>query len=215
MGPAVSTRERIIDTAIQLFNDEGTGPVSTNHIARALGISPGNLYYHFRNKEEVIRAIYARLRLIWEAAVSVPADRPPTLADLEKIIGDHFRIVWDYRFFYREMPALVHHDSELDAAYQVVRKAGLANVEGLLRIFVHEGVLAVDDQDAVLPELARIIWILADFWLPFEELGSESPSGMVLTRGSALILRVLRPYFTPATEAAFAAADLRHGGSDP
>jgi len=210
----MSTRERIIDTAIELFNREGTAAVSTNHIARALGISPGNLYYHFRNKEEIIRAIYARLRPIWERAVSVPTDRPPTLVDLERIINEHFRILWDYRFYYREMPALLRRDGELNAAYQQVRQAGLANVEGLLRIFAHEGVLIVADPDDTLPELARIIWILADFWLPFEELGEENVAGVHLERGSALILRVLRPYFSPATEAAYLERH-RHRGSDP
>jgi AcrR family transcriptional regulator len=211
----MSTRERIIETAIELFNQEGTAAVSTNHIARALGISPGNLYYHFRNKEEIIRAIYARLRPTWEEAVSIPTEHPPTLLDLERIINQHFRIVWDYRFYYREMPALLRRDAELNAAYQEVRRGGLANVEGLLRIFTQVGVLIVADPDETLPELARIIWILADFWLPFEELGEESATGVQLARGSALILRVLRPYFAPATEADYLERMQRHLGSDP
>lgn len=191
----MSTRERIIDTAVALFNSEGTATVSTNHIAKAAGISPGNLYYHFRNKEEIIRAIYARLRPIWEATVSVPTDRVPTLADLERIIDDHFRILWDYRFFYREMPALLRRDPELLASYHEVREAGLANVEGLLRIFTQVGVLHVPDPDQALPELARIIWILADFWFPFAELDRLTGAEVDLREGRALILRVLSPYY--------------------
>ncbi len=191
----MSTRERIIDTAVTLFNEEGTSAVSTNHIAKALGISPGNLYYHFRNKEAIIRAIYARLRPIWEATVSVPTDRVPTLADLERIIDDHFRILWEYRFFYREMPALLRRDPELLASYHEVREAGLANVEGLLRIFTQVGVLNVPDPDQSLPELARIIWILADFWFPFAELDRLTGEQVDLQEGRALILRVLSPYY--------------------
>jgi AcrR family transcriptional regulator len=53
----MSTRDRIIETAVNLFNDCGTRRITTNHIARAAGISPGNLYYYFRNKEEIIRAV--------------------------------------------------------------------------------------------------------------------------------------------------------------
>ena len=191
----MSTRERIIDTAVALFNEEGTAAVSTNHIAKAAGISPGNLYYHFRNKEEIIRAIYARLRPIWESTVSVPTDRLPTLADLERIIDDHFRILWEYRFFYREMPALLRRDPELLASYHEVREAGLANVEGLLRVFTQVGVLDVPDPDQALPELARIIWILADFWFPFAELDRLSGQQVDLREGRALILRVLSPYY--------------------
>src|SRR5215210_3147598 len=100
----MGTRDRIIDTAIRLFNEQGTGPVSTNHLAAALGISPGNLYYHFRNKEEIVRAVYARLRPAWVAAMALPADRPPTVADLRRLLEANARIVWDYRFYYRELP---------------------------------------------------------------------------------------------------------------
>jgi AcrR family transcriptional regulator len=215
----VETRERIIDTAIRLFNEEGMGPVSTNHIARALGISPGNLYYHFRNKEEIIRAIYARLRPMWEAAIATPSDRPPVLADLLRIITEHFRIVWEYRFYYRELPALMRRDPDLARQYQEVREAGLANVEAILRHFTAAGVLAVAEPDTALPELARVCWLLlADFWLPFAELGEDPLTPAALRQGSDLILRVLRPYLTPAALADLArlerdARDLRGASS--
>ncbi|MCF2152020.1 TetR/AcrR family transcriptional regulator [Desmonostoc muscorum LEGE 12446] len=51
------TKSRIIETAIELFNQHGTQTISTNHIADSMGISPENLYYHFKNKQEIIRII--------------------------------------------------------------------------------------------------------------------------------------------------------------
>jgi AcrR family transcriptional regulator len=200
----MQTRERIIDTAIALFNEAGTGPVTTNHIAQAMGISPGNLYYHFRNKEAIVRAIYARLRPAWEAASALPSDRPPTVADLQAILSRHFRIVWDYRFYYRELPALLRRDPELAREYREVRRAGLANIETLLRHLVDAGILIVPDADAALPELAQICWVLADFWLPFAELGDDPVGPAELDREVALILRVLHPYVATATEAEIA-----------
>jgi AcrR family transcriptional regulator len=200
----MQTRERIIDTAIALFNEAGTGPVTTNHIAQAMGISPGNLYYHFRNKEAIVRAIYARLRPAWEAASALPSDRPPIVADLQAILSRHFRIVWDYRFYYRELPALLRRDPELAREYREVRRAGLANIEALLRHLVDAGILIVPDPDVTLPELAQICWVLADFWLPFAELGDDPVGPAELDRGVALILRVLHPYVATATEAEIA-----------
>jgi AcrR family transcriptional regulator len=194
-------RERIIDTAIALFNEQGTGRVSTNHIAQATGISPGNLYYHFRNKEAIIRAIYARLRPAWEAASALPAGQPPTVIDLRRILSEHARLVWAYRFYYRELPALLQRDPELAREYREVRRAALTNIETLLRQFIEAGVLVVPDADAALSELAQVIWVLADFWLPFAELGDDPVGPDDLDRGITLILRVLSPYFTAATEA--------------
>ena len=53
----VRTKDKIITTAIKLFTLHGTQAISTNHIAKEMGISPGNLYYHFRNKNDIIRSI--------------------------------------------------------------------------------------------------------------------------------------------------------------
>lgn len=189
----MSTREQILDTAIRLFNEEGTGPVSTNHIARALGISPGNLYYHFRNKEAIIRAIFARLRPEWEAAFQLPADRPATLADAGELLDRHFAIVWAYRFYYRELPALLRQDAELAAAYREVRQAGLLGVEALLAEFAAGGEMTIPPEH--LPGLARNIWLMADGWLPFAELGEDSAT-VDLRQGRSQILLLLEPYLT-------------------
>lgn len=200
----MTTRDRIIDAAISLFNEQGTGPVSTNHIATAMGISPGNLYYHFRHKEEIIRAIYARLRPAWSAAMALPADRPPTMAALRRLLEANARIVWDYRFYYRELPELMRRDPELATVYRAVRRAGLANVEALLHSLVAAGLLRAPDDPAALPELARICWLLADFWLSFEELGDAPLGPDDVNRGVAPILRVLHPCLTPAARAELA-----------
>ena len=103
----MKTRERILATALCLFNESGTAPVSTNHIAEALGISPGNLYYHFRNKEEIIRALFEQQFARWDADYAFPDDRLPNLDDLQQLVRATFVTAWEYRFMYRELIALL------------------------------------------------------------------------------------------------------------
>src|SRR5215211_5884456 len=103
----MNTHERILATALRLFNESGTAPVSTNHIAAALGISPGNLYYHFRNKEEIIRALFEQQFARWDEVYALPEDRMPTLADLQQLVRISFITAWEYRFMYRELIALL------------------------------------------------------------------------------------------------------------
>jgi AcrR family transcriptional regulator len=62
----MSTRSSILDAALELFNDRGKAAVSTNHIAAALDIGPGNLYYHFRIKQDIIQALFERLFAAWD-----------------------------------------------------------------------------------------------------------------------------------------------------
>jgi AcrR family transcriptional regulator len=70
-------RERILDVALELLNDAGTGPISTNHIAAAAGISPGNLYCHFRNKEQIVQTLFERLFETYERVFVLPELRAP------------------------------------------------------------------------------------------------------------------------------------------
>ncbi len=108
----MSTREKILDTALRLFNREGTADVSTNHIAEACGISPGNLYYHFRNKQEIISELFQRLYAIWDKGLPMPQNRTPRLDDLRTVVEANYQVIWQYRFAYRELVALLRQDSE-------------------------------------------------------------------------------------------------------
>lgn len=190
--PKTTTPDRILTAALQLFNERGTAAVSTNHIADAAGISPGNLYYHFRNKEEIIRAIFARLSELWQAAAALPADTPPGITDLMRIVQSYFDILHEYPFYYREMPALVQKDEVMAEQYRAMRQQGLANVEALLKYFATAGVLNLPSDPRAPGELARICWMLVDFWLPFAEMDNTE----VTPTANALILRLMQPYLT-------------------
>src|SRR3712207_9158129 len=96
------TRGGVVEAAVRLFNERGTAEVSTNHIAEAAGISPGNLYYHFRNKEEIIRAAFDRVDAHWEASYALPRGRPPALEDLRVAVEETYAGLWEYRFFRSE-----------------------------------------------------------------------------------------------------------------
>ena len=192
----MSTKERIVTIAVQLFNESGTGAISTNHIAEALGISPGNLYYHYRNKEQIIRAILERMIAAWGELFTLPDDRAPALADLQHMFKGNFAVLWDYRFFYRELIALMQRDPELKRRYQVVRQQGFANIDGMFRRFAAAGLIRVPDDPTVVPNLASICWIIGDFWLPFVELDGELVGPERAQEGVNLMMQVLRPYLT-------------------
>ena len=190
----MSTRERILDTALRLFNETGTAAVSTNHIAQALGISPGNLYYHFRNKEEIIRALFERLFALWDEGGSLPADRPATLEDLQQVVGGSYSLLWEYRFVYRELVALLRHDELLRRRWLEVRVRGFEGFFALIDAFRAAGVLRLPDDPAVLPRLAELVWLISEFWLARVEVSGETVDLARMDHGVALILQVLDPF---------------------
>lgn len=190
------TRDLVVRAAVRLFNERGTAAVSTNHIAEEAGISPGNLYYHFRDKEEIIRAIFGRIDAHWREAYALPVDRVPSLDDVLAVVEETFSGLWEYRFFYRELGALTRRDRELARSFRELRSRGLEGTEALLRGFVEAGVLEDPEDPAALPELARVLMLVAEFWLPFEETGDETMDQGRVREGVGLMMRVLEPRLT-------------------
>jgi AcrR family transcriptional regulator len=190
----MSTSEKILDTALRLFNKSGTAEVSTNHIAEAAGISPGNLYYHFRNKQEIIRGLFQRLNSIWEAYQPLPQDRVPVLEDLKTVIEANYQIIWQYRFAYRELVALLRQDAILRAEFLAVRQRGYEGFHQLLFAFADTGIFDLPDDPQAIHELQEICWLISEFWLTNLEVNGRNVDDAEMQQGVKLMLRVLQPY---------------------
>ena len=100
---ARQTRQRILDASLMMFNAQGEPNVTTNHIADELEISPGNLYYHFRNKDDIIEQLFAVYEQRMDAALVAPSGRLPGLEDVWLQLHLVFECIWDYRFLYRDL----------------------------------------------------------------------------------------------------------------
>ncbi|WP_309708228.1 TetR/AcrR family transcriptional regulator [Armatimonas sp.] len=193
MGNRKATREHILEIALRLFNEQGCHATTTNHIAEAAGLSVGNLYYHFKNKEEIVRALYERLSADTQAAFVLPTDRLPDLTDLERLMRVNFTILWEYRFFYREIMALLQRDPQLAAQYRALRERGFQNFTVLFQQFHASGIFRPATTTEI-DQLAEICWILSEFYLPFVEIGGEAPNPAHLDHGVVLLRQALTPY---------------------
>jgi AcrR family transcriptional regulator len=189
------TKSRILDAALALFNERGTDSVTTNHIAEALGMSPGNLYYHYRNKTEIVRGLFARIQGEWAENYAVPPATLPSVSTMEGMLAGNFDIQARYRFFFRDLTLLLNADPELAAAYRANREQGLSNTKFLITLFTDAGVLnRVGDPEA-LDDLAQLLWLVGDFWLVFKDTGGAEFSTADSDQGVRLFRRILTPYF--------------------
>ena len=191
----MKTRDKIIDTAIKLFNEQGTRAVSTNHIATAIGISPGNLYYHFRNKEDIIRAIFEQMDAYgFEQYQSIlNTYQPGSIKAMEQTFIMIQEYNWRYRFFKRELTALIMNDPELKERFHATNSQML----GMIRYTIDSGIAngsikAMTDTEK--GNFADAIWLVALFWLNYLEVGGEEVNDSTLRRGSDVLRTVLQPY---------------------
>ena len=190
----MSNRERVLESALSLFNEQGTGAVSTNHIAEAAGISPGNLYYHFRNKEEIVRALFERLFASWDEAFQLPVDRAPSLTDLDAMITANYQLIWEYRFAYREQAALLRNDPELHERYLAIRQRGYDGFAALVDAFADAGVISRSIDPQELKILTELCWIVSEQWPLNLELSGRPFDEDGIMEGAALMHWIIYRY---------------------
>ncbi|MDC0662256.1 TetR/AcrR family transcriptional regulator [Marinobacter sp. SS21] len=197
----MKTRDKIILASLELFNERGERNVTTNHIAAHLAISPGNLYYHFRNKSDIIYEIFLEYEKLVDYYLQIPDDRELTIEDMKFYLESVFNGLWSYRFFHRDLEFLLDSDQRLRQDYREFTNRCL---DAINRIFV--GLAAAGMIQAPSDELRRAmslnVWLVITNWMAFLKTahGTEMDSSLSITRMKQGIYQVLTleiPYLTP------------------
>jgi AcrR family transcriptional regulator len=195
----MKTRDRIIQASLELFNEQGERNVTTNHIASHLSISPGNLYYHFKNKQQIIYDIYLVYEKQVDLYLAVPSDRALVINDKLIYLQRIFQGLWDYRFLHRDLQHLLQNDEDLRKRYNIFFKRCLTATQNIYFGLRDGGILVAKDEE--LRALALNTWIVVTSWFGFihsnllVEDGREE-SRELLNAGIYQIFAMERPYLT-------------------
>ena len=194
------TAERILEVTLDLFNRFGEPNVSTTLISAELRISPGNLYYHYPAKDELINALFDR----YEASLTellAAADGVRNVEDAWFFMHSLFELIWQYRFLYRDLNDLLSKNRRLETHFQTVLQHKTASVRTLLDGMQRAGSLQIDTRE-IEPTATSMVVVLT-YWLSFEyvrdprrALEPESAQAALL-RGAHHVLNLLMPYLEP------------------
>src|SRR6476660_8056682 len=125
------TAERILDTTLDLFNRFGEPNVSTTLISAELGISPGNLYYHYPAKDELINSLFDRYDTALTEVLAA-AENVRNIEDAWLFFHMLFELIWQYRFLYRDLNDLLSKNRRLETHFQWVLKNKTKAVRAML-----------------------------------------------------------------------------------
>ena len=191
------TAERILEVSLGLFNRFGEPNVSTTLIANELSISPGNLYYHYPSKDELINALFNRyetdLRKLLEASTEVR-----DVEDTWFVMHSLFELVWDSRFLYRDLNDLLSKNRWLETHLQQIIRDKVSSFATLLKNLRSHNMLVMDD--ATLAATANNMVVMLTYWLSFEyvqnprEALEPAAAQASLLRGAHHTLNLLTPY---------------------
>lgn len=194
------TAERILEQTLELFNRFGEPNVSTTLISAELGISPGNLYYHYPAKNELINALYER----YERALSellAASDGVHNVEDAWFFLHALFETLWDYRFLYRDLNDLLSKNRLLETRFQAVLQHKSRAIRTLLDSMRQSG--AVDIDPRALAPTADCMVVVLTYWLSFEYVRDPrhalepANAQQALLRGAYHVLNLLAPYLQP------------------
>lgn len=188
----MKTKDRITQTSIELFNRSGVVAVTTNHIAKELGISPGNLYFHFANKEEIIRQIFKQMcRETYDLWLSKPGKKLVHPLDL---IEKNFEMFWRYRFFHREMYYLRRKDAVLAKQWKVHLQKVTRLITVTYKRWLKSGWMTPIQSPDEINFLVNVILATAATFHQFFESAEKAPSKKHVETGKRYVARLLVHY---------------------
>ena len=192
--PKRRTRERILETALALFNEFGEPNVTTQLISDEMGISPGNLYYHFHNKDEIIESLFADFERGIEDTLSAPVRRAPNVEDIWLFLHLVFEGIWKFRFIYRDINELVSRNRMVETHFKRIAAHKAQTAAAICK-----GLVATGDMQATRAEIEALavnMTVVATYWLSFEFVTNprKKIDGESLTRGAFQVMALAAPY---------------------
>ncbi|EHR73264.1 transcriptional regulator [Burkholderiales bacterium JOSHI_001] len=195
------TAERILEVTLDLFNRFGEPNVSTTLISAELGISPGNLYYHYPAKDELINTLFDRYERALNELLAA-ADNVRNVEDAWLFFHMLFELIWQYRFLYRDLNDLLSKNRRLETHFQFVLKNKARAVAAVLGGLSRAQAVRIGATES--ETMASAMVVVLTYWLSYEyvrdprkALEPES-AGAALSRGAYHVLSLLMPYLDEA-----------------
>ncbi|MDV3502318.1 TetR/AcrR family transcriptional regulator [Marinobacter sp. M-5] len=196
----MKTRDKILLSSLELFNERGERNVTTNHIAAHLAISPGNLYYHFRNKSDIIYEIFLEYEKLVDFYLDIPEDRPLTLEDMTFYLESVFDGLWSYRFFHRDLEYLLDGDRRLRQDYREFTNRCLDAISRIFEKLAEAGIIE-PQPDELRAAMSLNVWLVITNWMAFLKTAHAGEESATLTltelkQGIYQVLTLEVPYLT-------------------
>ena len=191
------TAERILEVTLELFNRFGEPNVSTTLISAELNISPGNLYYHYPAKDELINSLFDRYeRALGELLQAAEGVR--NIEDAWLFFHMLFELIWQYRFLYRDLNDLLSKNRRLETHFQFVLKNKSRAVQQVLDGLSRASAVRIDLRQA--EPAANAMVVVLTYWLSYEYVRDPRKAlepenaAAALARGAYHVLCLLTPY---------------------
>ena len=191
----MKTREKILHTSLQLFNEEGESHVTTVDIANEMDISPGNLYYHFKGKEIIIEILFEKFEDEFSDILHAPINKELKIEDSWYYLYVVFEEMYHYRFIYQNLSDLLQRYEILNKRFRKLLNLKFQTAASIITTLREANILAIDD-DAVDVLVNNIIMTIT-YWIAYSNLkDGKQPEQILLHKGVFQVLSLIAPFLS-------------------
>lgn len=189
-------RDLILEVSLELFNEEGEANLSAVDIANELDISPGNLYYHFKGKEEIISALYEQFESNIVVLLKDTKDAGNTLEEHWLHLYVILECIYHYRFFFRNITDLLQKYGVIESRFRRLIEQQYQSTLTMLEHLMEEGVLIGRGGEQVgVAELADNMMLIYIHWFEFQNLRNRRLEQHEFIQTAILqVMTMLAPY---------------------
>jgi AcrR family transcriptional regulator len=201
--PKRRTRSRILETSLRLFNDFGEPNVTTTLIADEMNISPGNLYYHFRSKDEIVDNLFGEFEREVDGVLAAPTARTANVEDVWLFLHVLFEAMWRYRFLYRDLNDLLSRNRLLEVHFKRLLEQKTKTAAALCDALAAAGEMRASR--AEIAALAVNMVVVLTYWLSFEYVRDprHPQEEATLARGAYQVMALVAPFLAGQSRSLF------------
>ena len=193
----MKTRDRILHTSLQLFNEEGEEPTTTIDIANEMDISPGNLYYHFKGKDQIITELFHQYETALSGTLTAPIEQP--LADTGNVEENWYYLyvvleeMYQYRFLYHNLDNILQRYPEIRRNFKRLIQLKRAALYAICQTLLQQSVINTGEQQ--LLSLVDNMTLNLTFWLSYDQLLHQERDPLItIHQGVLQLLTIVAPY---------------------
>lgn len=165
----MTTREKIIVESVELFNSRGISPVTLRDIADRVGISIGNLAYHFKNKDFIIEEIFRLMEEERQKRLS-EVQMIPSFDNANRQTLAILKISYKYRFFYLDTLDILRAYPAIAKLHKKQVEDSINYVKAILDYSVGSGNMKPEPYPGCYRRLSETVWSIMQFWLMSEAI---------------------------------------------
>ncbi|WP_116367629.1 TetR/AcrR family transcriptional regulator [Parahaliea mediterranea] len=194
----MKTRDRILVTSLALFNDEGEAHTTTVDIANEMDISPGNLYYHFKGKEQIIAELFQQYELALGSTLSAPIEQPLSAGPGDVESNWYFLYVvmeemYQYRFLYHNLDDILQRYPDIRRGFRRLMQLKRAALNAICQALLEQSV--IDARGQQLDGLVDNMTLTLCFWLNYDQLmHNPRPPQVTIHQGVLQLMTMVAPY---------------------